>query len=68
MLNTSLKGSCASWEGRTDVFIYPGILHTYRVGKLVPIEVDVLWRFISKLERPVRGKVEKGISAYSCHR
>lgn len=40
MPNTSLKGSCASWEGRTNVFMYSGILDPYMVGKLVPIEAD----------------------------
>lgn len=40
VLNPSLKGSCASGEGRTDAIVYPGILDPYKVGKLVLIEVD----------------------------
>lgn len=40
VLNPSLKGSCASREGRTDVFIYSAILDPYKFGKLVHIEVD----------------------------
>lgn len=40
VLNPSLKGSCASGEGRTDAFVYPGILDPYKVGKLALIEVD----------------------------
>lgn len=40
VLNPRLKGSCASREGRTDAFIYPGILDLYKIGKLALIEVD----------------------------
>lgn len=68
VLNPSLKESCASGEGRTDAFVYPGILDPYKVGKLALIEWMELWRF-SKLEELVRGKVEMGFSAFnSCPR
>lgn len=40
VLNPSLKGSCASGEGRTDAIVYPGILDPYKVGKLALVEVD----------------------------